>query len=361
MNRWSRVVLPVSAGWLLASGPAPPGPADLGAQEPRPPAAASERPGGAGAPRRVAVTFDDLPANSMYDDLAVHRGITDGLLAVLSRRGVPAIGFVNEAKLYEGGRLVPERVALLRAWLESGLELGNHTYSHPDLHTTPLDEYRIDVLRGERVTRQLLADVGREPRFFRHPFLHTGRSLETRDALEAFLAEHGYRVAPVTIDNQEWIFARAYEHAGRDDALRRRIGDAYLVYMDSIFGYYEAQSRALLGYEPPQVLLLHANRLNADRLDALLDVLRRRGYAFVSLEEALEDAAYAHPDEFVGSSGVTWLHRWALTEGKRGAFFDGEPLVPAFVQEAYESRPAPRAGAHHEGVRPRGSPRSEEA
>ena len=65
-----------------------------------------------------------------------------------------------------------------------------------------------------------------------------------RDAFERFLDANGYRVAPVTIDNQEWIFARAYDHARArsDDASAVRIGDAYLVYMDSITGYYEAQS-----------------------------------------------------------------------------------------------------------------------
>ncbi len=144
------------------------------------------------------------------------------------------------------------------------------------------------MLRGEQVTRELLARVGRTLRFFRHPFLHTGRDLETKHALERFLDEHGYRVAPVTIDNQEWIFARAYDHAHvrEDEPLKRRVAEAYVSYMDSIFGYYEAQSRALLGYELPQVLLLHANRLNADALDRLVETIRARGYSFVTLEEA---------------------------------------------------------------------------
>jgi hypothetical protein len=65
----------------------------------------------------------------------------------------------------------------------------------------------------------------------------------------------------------------------------------------------------------------------------------RRGYAFISLQEALEDPAYASPDTYTGPAGITWLHRWALTQGKRGAFFAGEPTVADWV-EALSRRPA---------------------
>ncbi|MCG8469736.1 MAG: polysaccharide deacetylase family protein [Gemmatimonadetes bacterium] len=291
--------------------------------------------------RRVAVTFDDLPANSFLGTTAAFASVTDSLLEGLVRNEIPAIGFVNETKLYVEGVLQPARTAFLRGWLEAGLELGNHSFSHPDISTTPLDEYQADVLAGEEVTGRLMAETGAAPRYFRHPFLRTGTDIETKRAFEAFLAEHGYEVAPVTIDNQEWIYARAYDHAQvRDDAeLAARIAVSYLTYMDSVFGYYEAQSRALLGYELPQVLLLHANQLNADVIDPLADMMRDRGYAFVPLEVALEDPAYDSPDEYVGWGGITWPHRWALTAGERGDFFAGEPEAPEFVQEVFRDPP----------------------
>ncbi len=291
--------------------------------------------------RRVAVTFDDLPANSYLATTDAFVRVTDPLLAGLIENELPIIGFVNETKLYPDGQLDPVRVELLRRWVAAGFELGNHSYSHPDLNTTPLEAFEADVLAGDEVTGRLMADAGATPRFFRHPYLRTGRSLEKREAFESFLAEHGYRVAPVTIDNQEWIFARAYDHAEvrGDRVLAARIAESYLTYMDSVFGYYEAQSQALLGYELPQVLLLHANQLNADVIDDLVTAIRARGYEFVTLEEALEDDAYETADEYVGPSGITWLHRWALTEGRRGAFFAGEPEAPPFVQEVYENPP----------------------
>jgi peptidoglycan/xylan/chitin deacetylase (PgdA/CDA1 family) len=299
-----------------------------------PPAAAAPTSRQAPAPepvRMVAVTFDDLPGVAQGDQsVATHAEITDGLLRHIREQRVPAIGFVNEEKLLTDGRVDERRVALLRQWAQAGLELGNHGYSHIDFHTHPVDAYIADVARGDSVTRRVLAEVGRRPRFFRHPFLHTGRTLEDRRRFEASLAERGYRVAPVTIDNSDYLFAAAYDLA-LDDSVRALVADEYLAYMEAVTAYYEQQSTALLGREIPQVLLLHANTLNAEHFGRLAQMYARRGYAFVPLERALQDPAYASEDTYTGSAGITWLHRWALTQGKRGSFFAGEPEVPDWV------------------------------
>ncbi len=282
--------------------------------------------------RQVAVTVDDLPAIAQGDrSVATYERITDRLLRQIAEHRVPAIGFVNEEKLLTAGEVDPWRVATLRRWVDAGLELGNHAYSHPDFHTTPVEAYIADVARGDSVTRLVMQAAGRRPRFFRHPFLHSGRTLEDRRRFESFLAERGYRVAPVTIDNGDWLFAAAYDLAP-DDETRRRIADEYIRYMEEVTAYYEQQSTALFGREIPQVLLLHANNINAEHFGRLAEMFRRRGYTFVPLEQALEDPAYASPDTYTGPAGITWIHRWALTQGKRGAFFAGEPEVPDWVQ-----------------------------
>ena len=299
-------------------------------------ARAQEERGGANAPARaVAVTVDDLPVVQSWGDLRRQQEITRKLLGSLKAYGVPAVGFVNEGKLVQDGVRQEGRVALLRAWLDAGLELGNHTFSHRDLHTTPLEQFQQDVIRGEEVTRRLLKERGRELRYFRHPFLHTGRDLETKRKFEEFLAGRGYRVAPVTHDNSEWIFARAYDRAGQrgDRALMRRLGREYVDYMERKFDYFERQSVALFGYEMKQTLLIHANAINADYFDELALMMKRRGYRFVTLDEALTDKAYASPDTYAGPGGITWIHRWAITAGKGDDFFKGEPMTPAFVMK----------------------------
>ncbi|MEM6287242.1 MAG: polysaccharide deacetylase family protein [Bacteroidota bacterium] len=280
-------------------------------------------------PRRtIAVTIDDLPVARGHP-LAHQQRVTRDLVAQITEAGVPAMGFVNEGKLDVDGER-EARTALLQQWVDAGLELGNHTVDHPSFFTTPLDDFKDEVRRGATVTNRLLAPRGDSARYFRHPFLNTGPDLETRRAFEAWLAEAGYLVAPVTHDNTEYLYAYAYDlaHEAGDEALKARVADAYVAYMDTTAGYYEALGRELFGREIAHVLLLHANALNADHLGALLAMFERRGYAFVSLDEALEDPAYASEDTYAGRAGMSWLQRWAIT---RGVPLSSEPLPDDWV------------------------------
>jgi peptidoglycan/xylan/chitin deacetylase (PgdA/CDA1 family) len=286
--------------------------------------------------RRIAVTMDDLPIVTSAADEQVRADFVFDLLNAIFRQKLPVIGFVNEGKLRIDGKESQQRVGYLRQWIAAGLELGNHTFSHKDLHQVPADEFERDILNGETVTRALLQKTDRPIRYFRHPYLHTGTSKEVRDRIDAFLKQHGYLVAPVTIDNADYVFAAAYDRAvlKEDSGQMRRIIEAYLKYMDAVFGYYEKQSLAIMGREIPQTLLLHANALNGRALDSLAIMLRGRGYRFVPLPEALEDPAYQTNDTYYGPSGISWLHRWALTQGRDKSIFAGEPVVPAWIEEA---------------------------
>ena len=294
------------------------------------------------AERAVAVTFDDLPGTTVSlvsSDVPALRETTRKLLAAFQEAKVPVVGFVNEGKLFVEGEdpaAADQRIEVLRSWVAAGHELGNHTYSHRDLNTQPLDWFEQDVVRGEAVTRRLLAEKQRTLRYFRHPFLHVGLELEKRRAFEAFLAGRGYTVAPVTIDNDEYIYAAAYADALRrgDAAVAKRLGDDYLRYMDSVFAFIEDVSRRLLGRELPQVLLLHANDLNADRFPALAAMMKARGYRFVRLDDALRDEAYRRPDTYVGQWGLSWLHHWEITDGRKRS---PSPDPPDWVLKAYQA------------------------
>lgn len=282
--------------------------------------------------REVCFTIDDLPwISAVPQNPATVERHTRALLTALETHRIPAIGFVNEGKLRRADAVDPRQVALLQQWLDAGLELGNHTFSHRDLHTTPLDAFLEDVSSGDQVIAQLLAASGRRPRYFRHPMLHTGRSLEVKHGLESYLARRGYRVAPVTIDNYDYVFARAFDRAAEKD--RARVLDAYIAYMTAIVAFYEQQSQLIVGREIRQTLLLHANALNAVALPRLARMFEQRGYTFITLDRALEDPAYALEDTYTGPAGITWLHRWALTQGTRG-IFAGEPTVPEWIATA---------------------------
>jgi peptidoglycan/xylan/chitin deacetylase (PgdA/CDA1 family) len=292
----------------------------------------------------VAVTFDDLPAMEPYD-LKTTRDINGKILAVIAANKIPVVGFVTESRILvnnEGS----ERLSILRQWLDNGLELGNHTFAHKDFHSTSLAAFEQDVIRGETQVKKLLEERGLKLRYFRHPYLHTGTSPLVKEASQRFLVERGYTVAPVTHDNEEWIFSRVYDRAwklGNRESLQR-IGSTYIEYMRVLFQYYEDLSRQLFGYEIRQVLLLHDNRLNADFLGNLVRMMNDRGYKFVSLEHAFQDKAYESPDAYTGPKGLSWLQRWALT---RELNYPKEPDVPASILREFEQslgQPTERPG-----------------
>lgn len=287
--------------------------------------------------REVAFTIDDLPFTAAHRMSIVTLKIkTAQLLNVLIKHKIPAVGFVNPVKCFPNGQRDENRAVLLNMWLDSGMELGNHTYAHKGLHKVPPKEFIEDIVKGELIVKELLEKRRLPLRYFRHPYLHTGRSLEIKKEVETFLAERGYTIAPVTIDNSDWIFAHAYHKAADagDKDLMKRIADAFIPYMEQKFAYYEQQSLQLFGRPIKHILLLHANWLNADHLGRLVAMLKKRGYSFISLEEALKDKAYQSADTYVGPGGITWLHRWAITMGKKGEFFKDEPRTPQFVRDA---------------------------
>ena len=290
--------------------------------------------------RRIAVTIDDLPwarldAIVPADLQARHAA----LMAQLQQANVPVVGFVNEGKLQVDGQVQPARVQMLRDWLDAGHALGNHTWSHMDLNAKGVDAFQQDFLRGEQVLRPLLAERGQVPQWMRHPYLRAGRTPEARAAMERFFAQHGYRVAPVTVDNGEWVWAFAYANVMNEqtdasvrEATLARLRKGYVPYMLNKVDYYERQSQALLGYALPQVWLMHANELNAATFAELVAATKRRGYRFIPLDEAMRDPAYARGAEgYNGRYGPSWLHRWAMAENKPKDFYAGEPVVPGWV------------------------------
>ena len=323
--RWREVGTGLSLCLCLAGSAARPGFAQAAA--------------GSAPAREIAITFDDLPAVSVArGDIASLGAFTDRLLANFTAHSVPVVGFVNEGKLTvrgEGLEGQAARIELLSRWLNAGFDLGNHTYSHRSLNDLAIEEFEADVVRGEPVTAALLGARGRSLRYFRHPFLQVGLSLDKRHAFEAWLKARGYIVAPVTVDNDDYIFAAVYAFALKtgDAGLASRTAGAYLKYMDSVFDFQEGLSQSLFGRPIRGVLLLHANELNADHVGTLFDRLRQRGYHFVPLSKALEDPAYSSADRYVGRWGISWMHHWEQAMGRPRT---GAPDPPAWVSEAYE-------------------------
>lgn len=123
-----------------------------------------------------ALTFDDGP--SKY---------TERLLDSLARRGVPATFFV----LGENAARFP---GTIRRALAMGFEVGNHSWSHPNLHELTVAEQEKEI----KSTSDLLRSLGGKPKYFRPPY---GNSDE---GVLLALEKEGMTEIFWTVDSRDW-------------------------------------------------------------------------------------------------------------------------------------------------------------
>jgi peptidoglycan/xylan/chitin deacetylase (PgdA/CDA1 family) len=296
--------------------------------------------------RTVAVTVDDLPyavgdstpAVSPSDATAADE-INRKLLSALKHHLAPVTGFVVQKRVEELG--IAASTHILRQWTTGEFDLGNHTYSHSDLNQLSVAQIEHEVIRGEASFVPLMKQVGKKPEFFRFPMNHTGDTKEKQEQVAAFLSKHGYRVAKCTIDNSDYLFNDAYVRmlARRDASSAQRLSLEYLSYTSAEVDYYAALSQQIFGYEVPQVIVLHDNRLNADMIEQILGMFEKKQYKFVSLDRAQSDPAYQIPDRYITKFGPMWGYRWA---SERGVKVNGsiEPEPPEWILQYGRQQPA---------------------
>ena len=286
----------------------------------------------------VAMTVDDLPFASTvplpHSGAEARRAehVNRAILDAFSRNHIPATGFVIEQRVDEIG--VPVSRKILERWTRPGFDLGNHLYSHPDVNTLSVDQIEREITDGESTFGPLLKEKGRTPQFLRFPYNHMGDTKEKHDAIAAFMAEHGYRLAPCTIDNTDYEFNVTYTLAleRNDEATAAKVRAAYIAYTAAEIDWYTALDKQVFGYEPPHVMLLHDSPLNADTIGEVLALFEERGYRFVSLDEALKDPAYSVPETFITKFGPMWGYRWAREKQIK---VDGrnEPDPPEWISQ----------------------------
>ncbi len=288
------------------------------------------------AQKKVCITVDDLPVVGYGMNTAEDwRSVTQKLIDNFKEKGIPAIGYVNESKLYKSESLMPDRLALLELWLSQGYDLGNHTYDHIDYHKSTFEAFSSSIVSGEKLTRPLMEKYQKELKYFRHPFLRAGNTQESSEALEAFLKDEGYTASFVTLDSDDYLFALAYARAFRkgEKDLMKKIGQTYVSHTEDKLKFYEKLTEKVFGRQIAQTYLCHANMLNADYMDELADMFKRNGYEFVSQSEVLKEEAYREPVTKFGNWGMSWLYRWALSRDKGTEVFKEDVDVPAFIRE----------------------------
>lgn len=199
-----------------------------------------------GKPREkvVALTFDDGPSSEY----------TPEILNILGRYKIKATFFV----VGENAELYPDLVK--RIYLE-GHEIGNHTFTHPNMADISSFRTKIELNTNQRLIEEL---TGHSTILLRPPYLIDAEPSKPDEFLPVLRAQKmGYIMVGALIDSQDW----------------QRPSSAQIL------------QRVVDGLSDGSVILLHD--AGGDRsqtvkaLPEIIKILRRMGYRFVTVSQLL--------------------------------------------------------------------------
>ncbi len=223
-----------------------------------------------GFDRRIALTFDDGPATT-----------TPEVLAILREHNAPATFFTNGNRYNSTTRPIAEEIVA-----DPLFTLGNHTWSHPNMAELGESSAASQIDR----TTEVIEAAGGEPTFFRFPY---GSSTCTTAAM---VRNRGYHVTGWHIDSADWCYAAGGGYCS--PSTFRYVPDSL---RDDMIGYVLSQARQQNG----GIILFHdIHRNTVNNLDRILDALSADGFTFTSLDDVdtfpLLNGLTPEPGGFIG-------------------------------------------------------------
>src|SRR4029079_18220665 len=200
-------------------------------------------------PGSIALTFDDGPDPTW----------TPAILDILKKENVPATFFV----IGKNGDAYPD---LLRRIVDEGHEVGNHTYTHPNLGEVPAGITTLELNANQRLIESV---TGRSTVLFRPPYFGDAEADKPQEVTPAYLAQQmGYVMVGVRIDPGDCSLP-----VNADEVVKRTIDRALDTNPDT----------------RGQVILLHDS--GGDRsatvaaLPQIIRDLKAKGFKFVPVSE----------------------------------------------------------------------------
>jgi peptidoglycan/xylan/chitin deacetylase (PgdA/CDA1 family) len=252
----------------------------------------------------VALTFDDLPVHGQLPQGLTRVDIIKSIIHSLQAAQAPAVyGFVNAKGLEQAP---PETLQL---WRDAGFPLGNHTFSHMDLNANSLAAFESDLLGNEPTLQRLMGD--QDWHWFRFPYLHEGDTAGKHHAIAAFLKEHGYKVAQVTLSFGDYAYNEPYARclAKNDQPGIEWLKQSYLGGASASLSQGQKAATLIYGRDIKHVMLLHVGGFQTVMLPQLLDLLKQRGFKLITLPEAESDPAYASDPDVSSNWDGTFLQQ----------------------------------------------------
>jgi peptidoglycan-N-acetylglucosamine deacetylase len=200
-------------------------------------------------PDQVAISFDDGPDPKW----------TPKILDILKQKNVKGTFMVI-------GSDAAENVGVLKRMFNEGHEIGNHTWTHPDISEISTQHLDLEV----KLTGRLFASkLGVQPHYFRPPYdIDEEPDTDDQAAPVATIQRDGYTIIGNKIDTDDWN-----EHPRKSP---EEIAEAVLAQLDTM--KVKPQFRG-------SIILMHdggGNRqATVDALPFLIDTLRAHGYSIV--------------------------------------------------------------------------------
>jgi peptidoglycan-N-acetylglucosamine deacetylase len=206
-------------------------------------------------PHELAITFDDGPDPTW----------TPKILAVLKKYNVHATFMVI-------GEEALDHPELLQDYYNAGMEVGNHTFTHPDISEISDFQLRSELNLTERL---FAAKIGVQPLFFRPPY-SIDQEPDTNDqAAPAYrIQQMGYTIIGDKIDTDDWN-----EHPRKSP---QEITDSVLK---------QLQDMKANSWQRGSIILMHDGGGNRSAtvaaLPLLITTLRARGYKLVNVSDLM--------------------------------------------------------------------------
>lgn len=260
---------------------------------------------------RVAVTFDDLPAAGPEHPSVSRAQVAEQILKVLAKHSIRSVyGFANGV-LVKG---MQDRLEILKRWKAAGHLLGNHTFSHLDLGQVRAEDFIRDIERNESILIDYASKIS-ELKWLRYPFLVEGESNEKRYAIRSYLAKRDYKVAPVTVDFEDWRWNEAFIRCHQDKKHLEELKASYLKHGQERLDFSNHLAHRIYGSQKDygHILLLHFSAATAENLDELLSSYEKKGVRWISFSEAMKESGNLEDTTYLGSEGKTQLLKGANT------------------------------------------------
>ena len=200
-------------------------------------------------PGLIALTFDDGPDPRW----------TPAILDILKRENVPATFFI----IGKNGQAYPD---LVRRISSDGFEVGNHTFTHPNLGEIPTSLTELELNATQRLIE---SEIGRSTVLFRPPYFGDAEADKPQEVEPAIVAQNlGYIMVGVRIDPNDWV-----PGVTADQIVSRTLDRA---------GDKNPETRG-------EVVLLHDaggdRSATVEALPRVIHELRARGFRFVSVSD----------------------------------------------------------------------------